>query len=141
MLVGAPRNCSTFVCQYTFHEDVLDSVYVPIPLYCCTWIQYFALAIILSDSGEQMHRDKIPPQQMRAACRIVTRGPCCAKRFAELNGNCEIYCSLEQLVASLFAADEGKSAARTNYPKTEGYYIRRHLLYKPPGLLYCGGCT
>ena len=100
MLVGDPRNCSRFVCRYGFHEDVLDSVYVPILLYCCTRIQYFALAIILSDSGERMHRDKIPPQRMHAACRIVTRGSCRAKRFAEFNGNCESYCSLEQLVAS-----------------------------------------
>ena len=132
MLVGAPRNCSRFVCRYGFHEDVLDSVYVPILLYCCTRIQYFALAITLSDSGERMHRDKLPPQRMHAACRIVTRGSCCAKRFGEFNGNCEGYCSLEQLVASLSAANEGKSAASTYHPKTEGYYTRRHL-YKPPG--------
>ena len=32
MLVGAPRNCSRFVCRYGFHEDVLDSVYA----YFCT---------------------------------------------------------------------------------------------------------
>ena len=134
MLVGAPRNCSRFVCRYDLHEDVLDSVYLP--SYCCNRIQYFALVIILSNSGERMHRDKIPPQRMHAACRIVTRGSCCAKRFAEFNGNCESYCSLEQLVAS----DEGKSAAGTYHPKTEGYYIRRHL-YKPFGLPYCGGCT
>ena len=44
---------------------------------------------------------KIPPQRVHAACRIVTRRSCCAKRFAEFNGNCESYCSLEQLVASL----------------------------------------
>ena len=44
MLVGASRNCSRFVCRYGFHEDVLDSDYVPILLYCCTRIQYFALA-------------------------------------------------------------------------------------------------
>ena len=67
-------------------------------------------------------------------------GVSCTKRFAEFNGNCESYCSLEQLVASLSAADEGKSAAGTYHPKIEGYYIRRHL-YKPPGLLYCEGCT
>ena len=141
MLVGAPPNCSRFVCRYGFYEDVLDSVYVPILVYCCCIrIQYFALVIILSDSGERMHRDKIQPQGMHAACRIVTRGSCCAKRFAEFNGNCESYCSLEQLVASLSAADEGKSAAGTYHPKAEGYYIRRHL-YKPPGFLYCGGCT
>ena len=66
----------------------------------------FALAMILSDSGERMHGDKIPPQRMHAAYRIVTRGSCCTKRFAEFNGNCESYCSLEQLVASLCAADE-----------------------------------
>ena len=96
---------------------------------------------ILSDSGKRMYRDKIPPpQRMHAACRIVTRGSCYAKRFAEFNGKCESYCSLEQLVASLSAADEGKSAAGTYHPKTESYYIRRHL-YKPPGLQYCGGCT
>ena len=119
MLVGAPRKCSRFVCRYGFHEDVLDSVYVPILLYCCPRIQYFALAIILSDSGERMHRDKIPPQRMHAACRIVTQGSCCAKRFAEFNGNCESYCSLEQLVASLSATDDvGKSAAGTYHPKT-----------------------
>ena len=50
MLVGAPWNCSRFVSRYGFHEVVLDSVYVPIHLYC-TRIQYFALAIILSDSA------------------------------------------------------------------------------------------
>ena len=66
-------------------------------------------------------------------------GSCRTKRFAEFNGKCESCCSLEQLVASLSAADERKSAAGTYHPKTEGY-IRRHL-YKPPGLLYCGGCT
>ena len=71
MLVGAPRNCSRFVCRYGFHEDVLDSVNVPILLYCCTRIQYFALAIFLSDSGERVHRDKIPPQRMHAACQHV----------------------------------------------------------------------
>ena len=139
MFVGAPRKCSKFVCWYGFYEDVFDSVYVPILLYCCTRIQCLALAIILSDSGERMYQNKIPPQRMHAACRIATRGSCCAKRFAESKGNCESYCSLEQLVASLSAADEGKSAAGTYHPKTEGYYIRRHL-YKP-GLLYCGGCT
>ena len=48
MLVGATRNCSRFVCRYGFHEDVLDSVYVPILLYCCTRIQYFALEINVS---------------------------------------------------------------------------------------------
>ena len=140
MLVGAPRNCSRFVCRYGFHEDVLDSVYVPILRYCCTRVQYFALKITLSYSGERMHRDKILPQRMHAACRIVTRGSCCAKRFAEFNSNRESYCNLEQLVASLSAVDEGKPAAGTYHPKTEGYYIRKHL-YKPPGLLYCEGCT
>ena len=139
ILVGASRNCSRFDCRYGFHEDVLDSVYVPILLYCCTRIQYVALAIILSDSGERIHRDKIPPQRMHAACRIVTRGSCCTKRFAEFNGNSESLCSLEQLVASLCAADEGKSASGTYHPKTEGY--TRRYLYRPPGLLYCGGCT
>ena len=72
--------------------------------YCCTRIQYVALAIILSDSGERVHRDKIPPQRMHAACRIVTRWLCCTKRFVDSNGNCESYCSLEQLVVSLYAA-------------------------------------
>ena len=139
MLVGAPRNCSRFDYRYGFHEDVLDSVYVPILLYCCTRIQYVALAMILSDSGERMHRDKIPPQRMHAAC-IVTRGSCCTKRFAEFNGNCESYCSLEQLFALYCAAEEGKSASGTYHPKTEGY-TRRRYLYRPPGLLYCGGCT
>ena len=132
MLVAAPRNCSTFFCRYGFHEDVLDSVYVPILLYSDT------VLCPGDNSSERVHRDKIPQQRMHAACRIVTRGSCCAKRFADFNGNCESYCSLEQLVASLSAADEGKTAAGTYHPKTEGYYIRRHL-YKPPGLLYCGG--
>ena len=103
--------------------------YVPILLYCCTRIQYVALAIILTNSGERMHRDRIPPQRMHAVCRIVTRGSCCTKRFAEFNGNCESFCSLEQLVASLCAADEGKSASGTYYPKTKGGYIR--YLYRP----------
>ena len=100
---------------------------------------YVALSIILSDSGERMHRDEIPPQQMHAPCRIVTHGSCCTKRFAEFNGNCESYCSLEQLVALLCAADEGKSASGTYHPETEGY--ARRYLYRPPDLLYCGGCT
>ena len=100
-------------------------------MYCCTRIQYVALAIILSNSGERMHRDRIPPQRMHAACRIVTRGSCCTKRFAEFNGNCKSFCSLEQLVASLCAADEGKSASGTYHPKTEGGYIR--YLYRPSG--------
>ena len=81
---------------------------------------------------------QIPPQRMPASCRIVKQESCCTKRFAEFSGNCESYCSLEQLVASLSATDEGKSAAVTYNPKTEGYYTRRHL-YKPPGLLYYGG--
>ena len=92
-------------------------------MYYCTRIQYVALAIVISDSGERMHRDRIPPQRMRAACRIITRGSCCTKRFAEFNGSCESFCSLEQLVASLCAADEGKSASGTYHPKTEGGYI------------------
>ena len=81
--------------------------------------------------GERMYRHRIPPQRMHAACRIVTRGSCCTKRFGEFNGNCESFCSLEQLVASLCAADEGKSASGTYHPKTEGGYIR--YLYRPYG--------
>ena len=96
----------------------------------CTRIQYVALAIILSDSSERMHRGKIPPQRMHAAFRIVTRGSCCTKRFAEMNSNnCESYCSLEQLVASLSAADEEKSAVDTYHPKTEGYYYQVRTYY------------
>ena len=114
-----------------FSLERLRFSHVPILMYCCTRIQYVALAIILSNSGERMHRDKIPPQRMHAACRIVTRGSCCTKRFAEFNGNCESFCSLEQLVASLCAADEGKSASVTYHPKTEGGYIR--YLYRPSG--------
>ena len=60
---------------------------LPILLYCCTRIQYAVLAIILSDSGERMHRDKISPQRMHAAWHVVTRGSFCTKRFAEFNGN------------------------------------------------------
>ena len=81
-----------------------------------------------------MHLEKIPPQRMHAACRIVTRGSCCAKLFVEFNGNCESYCSLGQLVASLCAAHEGKSASGTNHLKTEGYYTKIYL-YRPPDLL------
>ena len=54
----------------------------------------------------------------------------------EFNGNCESYCSLEQLVALLCSAHEGKSATDTYYPKPEGY--ARRYLYRPPGLLCCG---
>ena len=84
-----------------------------------------------------MHRDKIPPQRMHAACRIVTRRSCCTKHLAEFNDNCESYCSLKQLVALLCAAHEGKSASGTYHPKTEGY--TRRYSYRPQGLLYCGG--
>ena len=124
ILVGAPRNYSRFVCCYGFHEDVLDSVYVPILLYCCARIQYVALAIpiMLSDSGERMHRDKIQNSKFHhneCTQHVVSLHgdhviSCHTKRFAELNGNCESFCSLEQLVASLSAADEGKSAAGTD---------------------------
>ena len=64
--------------------------------------RYFKL-----DSGERMHRDKIPTQRMHAVCRIVIQGSC-TKSFAEINGNCEIYCiiSLEQLVAPICASHE-----------------------------------
>ena len=107
--------------------------------YCCTRIQHVALAIILSYSGERMHRDKISPQRVHAACRIVTMGSCRTKRLAEFNGNCESFCSLEQLVASLCAAHEGKPASGTYHSKIEGY--TRRNLYRPPGLLCCGECT
>ena len=86
-----------------------------------------------------MHRDKIPPEQMHAACSIVTRGSFCTKRFAEFYGNCENYCSLEQLVALLCAAHKGKSASDTYHPKTEDY--TRRYLYIQLDLLLCGGCT
>ena len=61
------------------------------PYFCTTvlGLQYIALAIIRSDSGERMHRDKIPSQQIHAACSIVARGSCCTKRFAEFNGSYE----------------------------------------------------
>ena len=71
---GAPRNCSRFVYWYGFHLNVFDSVYVPILMYCCTRIQYVALAIVLSNSGERMHRDRIPPQRMHAACIVSLHG-------------------------------------------------------------------
>ena len=86
-----------------------------------------------------MHKDKIPPQRMHAACRIVTRRLCYTKHFAEFNGNCESFCNLEQLIASLCATHEGKSASGTHHPKTEG--CARRYLYIPPGLQHCGGCT
>ena len=75
---------------------------------------------------------------MHAACHIVKRGSCCAKRFAEFNGNCEIYCSLEQLVAS----DEGKSAAGTYHQKTEGYYqVHQKTLVQAIRFAVLWGCT
>ena len=87
------------------------------------------------DNSTRLGRmDASRQNRMHAACRIVTRGSCCTKRFAEFNGNGESYCSLEQLVASLSAADEGIFAAGTYHPKTEGYYTRR-TLYKPPGFV------
>ena len=45
--------------------------------------------ITISDSGEWMRRDKIPTQRVHAACRVVTRGPCCTKSFAKFNVNRE----------------------------------------------------
>ena len=91
------------------------------------------------DNSVRLGRTDASRQRMHASCRIVTRGSCCTKRFADFNDNCESYCSLEQLVASLYATHEGKSASGTYHPKTEGY--TRIYLYRPPGLLYCGGCT
>ena len=116
-----PRNCSRFVCWYGFHLDVLDSVNVPIVLYCCcTRIT----ARCPGDNSIRLRRTDASRQnsttKIHAACSIVTRRSCCTKRFAEFNGNRESYCSLEQLVALLCAAHEGKSASGTYHPKTEG---------------------
>ena len=97
----APRNCSRFVCWwYGFDRDFLDSVYVPILLYCCTRIAVRCPG----DNSIRLRRTDASRQNstttnMHAACRIVTRGSCCTKRFAESNGNCESYCNLELLVA------------------------------------------
>ena len=69
---GLPGIAAGSSAGTVFAKDVLDSVYVPILLYCCTRIQYVVLAIILSDSGERMHRDNIPPpQRIQAVYSIV----------------------------------------------------------------------
>ena len=72
----------------------------------------------LSNSGERMIGKKILAHRMHAAYRIVTRESGCTKSFTEFNGNCESYCSLEQLVASLCTAHEGNKATGTYYSKT-----------------------
>ena len=52
---------------------------------------------------------------------------------------CGVCAALEQLVASLCAAYEGKSDSGTYHSITEGY--TRRYSYIPRDLLYCGGCT
>ena len=56
---------------------------VRILLYYLTRIQYVALVITLSNSGERMNREKILAHRMHAAYRIVTRGSGCTKSFTE----------------------------------------------------------
>ena len=70
----APRNCSRFVCWWYTVFIKTSQIQYTYPYFCTTAVlglQYVSLAIILSDSGERMHRDKIPPQQMNAACMYV----------------------------------------------------------------------
>ena len=76
-----------------------------------------------------MHRDKILPQRMHAVCRIVARGSCCTKRFAEFNGNCESFCSVEQL-----AAHKGKSPS-------EDRRLRQKILVQTTRFVVLWGCT
>ena len=143
MLVGAPRNCSRFVCRYGFHEDILD-LFSTYPYLCTAVFKYSTLPWRYfyqtrangcietkfrhnecTQHDVSLHGGHVVPCALRSSTATVKA----------------IYCGLEQLVASLSAADEGgNAAAGTYHPKTEGYYIRRHL-YKPPGLLYYGGCT
>ena len=144
ILVGLPLpgNVAGSSARTVFiHRHLRFSLYhtasVRILLNCCTRIQYVALTIALSDSSERINRDKT--LRMHAVCCIATRGSCCTKSFAEFNANCESYCSLEQLVASLCAALEGKSATGTYYPKTKGF--ARRYLCRLSGLLCCERCT
>ena len=53
---------------------------------------------------------------------------------------CESYCSLEQLVASLFATDVGKSASGTYHPKTGGA-TPEDTCTDHPICCIVGGCT
>ena len=73
MLVGAPRNCSRFVCRYGFHEDVLDSVYVPILLYCCTRIQSRVEVNFVDVCGFDARRGSPELQQVRLPVRFSRR--------------------------------------------------------------------
>ena len=139
MLVGASRNCSRFVCRYGFHKDVLDSDYVPILLYCCTRIQYFALARFYQTRAKGCIETKFRHNE-------------CTQHVVTLHGGHVVPSALRSSTASVKAIVVWNSWSRrypqqmrenllgTYHPKTESYYIRRHL-YKPPGLLYCGGCT
>ena len=143
MLVGAPRNCSRFVCRYDFHERRLTfslRTHTSVLLYS---EQYVTLAIILSHSGERMHRNKIPPQRMHAACRIITWG-------------CSVVSSaLRSSTATVKAIVVWNSWSRRYPPQMRENLLpvrissenllpvlhTRRQLYKPSGLLYCGGCT
>ena len=64
---GSSVSSTIFTTQTGLRFSLHHTVSVRIHLYCCTWMRYVALAIILSDSGERMHRDKVPTQWMQAA--------------------------------------------------------------------------
>ena len=136
MLVGAPRICSRFVCWYGFHEDVLDSVYVPI-------LRYSDTVLCPGDNSIRLGRTYASRQNS-----ATTNARSMSYRYTGVM-LCQALCgvqrqlgklfSLEQLVASLSAVDEGKSAAGTYHLKTEGYYIRRYFCTNHPVCCIVGG--
>ena len=112
MLIGAPRNCSRFVCRHGFHEDVLDSVYVPILiLYSCTRIQYFALVIIPSYSFA------------RVCIETKFRHNECTQHVVSLNGGHVVRSDLRSSTATVKAIAVWNSWSR-RYP----LQIRKNLL-------------
>ena len=110
---------------------------VHILLYCCTRIQYVSLATILFRLGRT--DASIQNSNTTDACSMPFRDTG-VMNFTGLGGNCESYCSLEQLAAPLCAAHKRIAIdifLRISEDKRHHY---QKMLYISPGLLYCDEC-
>ena len=137
----APRNnCSRFVCRYGFHEDVVDSLYVPILLYRCT-------RVTVRCPGDNSIRLRRTDAWRQNSTTTNARS-----MFLSLHGVHVVPSAWRSLTATVKSLVVWNSWSRCYAPhmrknllpvrpKAEGYTRRYLIVYRPPDLLYCGGCT
>ena len=142
MLVGAPRNCSRFVCRYGFHVDVLD------PL-----LRTHTSVLLYSDTVCCPGDNSIRLWRMDASRQNSTTTNARSMSYRYTGGNV-VSSALRSLTATVKAIVVWNSWSRRYPPQMREnllpvripsedrrlLHTRRHL-YKLPGLLYCGGCT